>query len=103
MDNFSIFFNMEVCCVFSLESPHQGDSNKYIQYTNFNIKKKIIQNYPRSAAMGFCAKGLKNELETVVKRAISLRATEVLLYMRITNYLRTRAPLSGAIYARGGF
>ena len=38
---FSIFFNMKVCCVFSLESPHRGDSNEYTQYTIFNIKKKI--------------------------------------------------------------
>ena len=29
MDIFSIFFNMEVCCVFSLESPHRGDCNEY--------------------------------------------------------------------------
>ena len=36
------------------------------QYTIFNIKKKITLNYPKSAAMGFCAKGLKNEFETVV-------------------------------------
>ena len=25
--SFRFFFNMKVCCVFSLESPHQGDSN----------------------------------------------------------------------------
>ena len=24
---FAIFFDMKVCCVFSLESPHRGDSN----------------------------------------------------------------------------
>ena len=39
MDIFSIFFNMKVCCVFSLESPYRGDSNEYTQYTIFNIKK----------------------------------------------------------------
>ena len=43
-DIFSIFFNMEVCCVFSLESPHRGDSNEYNQYTIFNIKKEITLN-----------------------------------------------------------
>ena len=37
------------------------DSNEYIQYTIFNIK-----NYPKSAAMGFCSKGLENEFETAV-------------------------------------
>ena len=35
---FSIFLNMKVCCVFSLESPHRGDSNSNTQYTIFNIK-----------------------------------------------------------------
>ena len=49
-DIFSIFFNMEVRCVFLLESPHQGE---YTQCTIFNIKKKITLNYPNSAAMRF--------------------------------------------------
>ena len=66
MDIFSIFFNMKVCCVFSLESPHRGDSNESTQYTIFSIEKKITLNYRKSAAMGFCAKGLKNEFETAV-------------------------------------
>ena len=39
--------------MFSLELPHQGNSNDYTQDTIFNIKKKITQNYPKSAAMGF--------------------------------------------------
>ena len=66
MDICSILFNMKVCCVFSSESPHRGDSNEYIQYTIFNIKKNIILNYPKSAAIGFCSKGLKKEFETAV-------------------------------------
>ena len=52
---FSIFFNMKVCCVFSLESPHRGDSNEYTQHTIINIKKKVTQSIPytiMSAAMG---------------------------------------------------
>ena len=55
---------MKVCCMFSLESPHQGDSNEYTQYTIFNIykKKKINLNFPISAAMDFF-KGLKNDFE----------------------------------------
>ena len=52
MDIFSIFLTMRVCCVFLLESPHRGDSNEYTQYTVFNIKKKITQNYSEFAAMG---------------------------------------------------
>ena len=46
-DIFSNLINMKVCCMFSLESPHLGDSNKYTQYTIFNIKRKsplVIQN-----------------------------------------------------------
>ena len=50
-DIFFIFFNMKVCCVFSLESPPRGDSNEYPQYTIFNIKKKITLNYSKSVAM----------------------------------------------------
>ena len=50
---FSIFFYMKVGCMVSLESPHQGDYNEYIQYTVFNIKKKITLSYPEPAAIGF--------------------------------------------------
>ena len=49
--------------MFSLESPHKGDSNEYTQYIIFNIEKKITLNYPKSAAMGFFSKGLKIEFE----------------------------------------
>ena len=65
-DIFSVFFNMKVCCVFSLESPHRGDSNEYTQFTIFNVNKKNTINYPKSAVTGFFSKGLKNELETAV-------------------------------------
>ena len=60
---FSIFFNMKVHCVFSLESPHRGDSNEYTKCTMVNIKKKkITLKYLKSAAIGFF-KGLKNGFE----------------------------------------
>ena len=39
-DIFLIFYNMKVCCVFSLELPHRGDSNEDTKYTIFNIKKE---------------------------------------------------------------
>ena len=61
MNIFSILFNMKVYCVFSLESPHRGDSKEYTQYTIFNMKKKNPLNYPKSTALG-----LKNEFETAV-------------------------------------
>ena len=52
--------------MFSLESPHQGDSNEYKQYTIFNIKKENNLNYPKSAAMGCFSKGLKDVVEIAV-------------------------------------
>ena len=61
-----MFFDMKVCCVFLLESPHRGDSNENTQYTIFNMNKKNTLNHPKSAAMGFFSKGLKNEFETAV-------------------------------------
>ena len=61
-DIFSIFFNMKVSCVFSLESPHRGDSNEYTQDTFFNIKKTIALNYPRSAAMVF-SQGIQKRVQ----------------------------------------
>ena len=61
---------MKICCVFSLELPQWGNSNEYTHYIIFIIKT-IMQNYPKSAAMGVCSKGLNKEFET----------TEGLLYM----------------------
>ena len=54
--------------MFSLESPHRGDSNEYIQYTIFNTKK---ENHPKLSQIcsyyyGICYKGLKKELETAM-------------------------------------
>ena len=52
--------------MFSLESPHRGDSNEYTPHIIFNKKKKksalIILNLP---LLDF-SKGLKNEFETAV-------------------------------------
>ena len=67
-----IFYNMNVCCVFSLESPHRGDSNEYTQYSVFNIKKKIILNYPKSAAKGFFLGTQERVRNSRGKRAISV-------------------------------
>ena len=53
---FSIFFNMKVCCVYSIESTHRGDSNEYTQHTMITIKRKspeIIPNTIMFATMGF--------------------------------------------------
>ena len=66
--------------MFSLESPHRGDSNEYTQYTIFNINKNYTLNYPYSAAMGFFSQGTEGRVrKSRGKRAISVRAIEVLL------------------------
>ena len=49
--------------MFSLESPHRGDSNVHIQYTIFITKNIITRDYSKSAAMGYFSYGLKNEFE----------------------------------------
>ena len=79
---FSIFYNIKVCCVFSLESPHRGDSDECTQYSIFIFnfkKKKIALNYPNSAAMGFFQGTQARVRNSDGKLAISVRATEVLL------------------------
>ena len=58
--------------MFLLAPPHHADSNEYTQYTIFNIKKKIILNYPISAAMGFFSMGLKKDFETAVLNELSV-------------------------------
>ena len=63
---FSIFFNMKVYCVVSLESPHRGDSNEYTQYTIYNIKKENRTKLFQIWSYGIFPKGLKNEFEIAV-------------------------------------
>ena len=56
---------MKVCCVFSLESPHRGDSNEntiyHYQYTKENHPK-----LSQICSYGKFSKRLKNEFETGV-------------------------------------
>ena len=79
-----IFFNIKVYYVFSLESHLRGDSNEHIQYTIFIIKTKITLDYPKFAAMGFFLGTQERVQNSRGKRAISVRATEVLLYFSHT-------------------
>ena len=68
--------------MFSLESQRRfGDSNKYTQCTIFNVKKKITLNYSKSAAMGFFHGTRERVQNSHVKHAITVQATEGLLYM----------------------
>ena len=71
---FSIFLNMRVFCVFSLESHQRSDSrdsNEYTQYTISQYEKKITLRYPKSAAMGF-SKGLMNKFKTAMRNEPSV-------------------------------
>ena len=65
--------------MFSLESPHRGDTTEYRQYNIFNIPKKNSLNYPKSAAIGFFQGTQEQVRNSSGKRAIRVRATEVLL------------------------
>ena len=56
-------------------------SNKYTQYTIFNIKDKITLNYDKSAVMGFFFKGLKNEFETAVVNELSVFEPPTYIYI----------------------
>ena len=56
---FSIFFNMKVCYVFSLELHHRGDSNEYKQTYQYQYKIGNHRNYHPNmimpaAIMEFC-------------------------------------------------
>ena len=64
--------------MFSLESPHRGDSNEYIQNTIFNTRKKITINCLKS--VGFFKGTRERVRNSRSKRAISVRGAEVLLY-----------------------
>ena len=52
--------------MFSLESPHEGDSNEYIQYIIFNINTKHLPNLSQIWSYEIFAKGLKNEFDSAV-------------------------------------
>ena len=66
MDIFLILFNVRVCCLFSLESPHQGDSNEYTQYTVSNINTENHPKLSQVCSYEIFSKGLKNKFKTAV-------------------------------------
>ena len=66
---FSIFFNIKVCCVFSLEAILMSTHNTCMF---FYIKQnKNALNYPNFAVIVF-SKGLKNEFETTMVNELSV-------------------------------
>ena len=62
--------------MFSLVSPHGGDSNEYTQHTIFKIKQENYLNFSQICSHGIFSKGLKNMFENSQGK----RAIEVLLY-----------------------
>ena len=66
--------------MFSLKSLHRCDSNVYIHHFQYKKNKKITLNYPKSAGMGFFQGAQERVRNSRGKRAISVRAIEVLLY-----------------------
>ena len=54
--------------MFSLELPHQGDSNeyRYTQYTIFNMKKEKHPKLSQICRYGIFSKGLKNKFKITV-------------------------------------
>ena len=66
---------MMVYCVFSLETPQRGDSNEYTQYT--------ISQYKKNLPLWNFFQGTQERVRTGRgKRAINVRAIEVLLYLK---------------------
>ena len=71
----SIFFNMKLYCVFSLES---RDSDEYTPYTISQYEK---ENHPKLSQICSCGIFPRDPVRNSHgKRAISIRAIEVLLY-----------------------
>ena len=95
MDIFSIFFHMKVCCVFSLESPHQGDSSEYKQHAIIDSEKKITLNYPKYnnvCSYGIFSYGLRNEFEKAMVK-------EPLVFQPLKFYCILRSKRKHALFA----
>ena len=64
--------------MFSLESPHRGDSNVHTQCIIFVLKKRIT---PNLQLWNFFLGTQERVQNSCGKQSISVRATEVLLYV----------------------
>ena len=58
--------------MFTLESPHRGDSNGYTQYTIFSMNMTKLPKLSQICSYGLFSKGLKNKFETAVVNEPSL-------------------------------
>ena len=70
-----------VCCMFSLESPHQGDSSEYKTVYHFQYKKENHTKLSQICSYGFFSRDSKTSLKQPCKQDISIGVIEVLLYM----------------------
>ena len=91
-DIFSIFFNMKICCVLSLESPQRGYSNKYTHYTISEYKKENHPKLSKICNYGICSKGLKKEFERAV-------VNEPSVFEPLKFYCSSTQVLSSAIFS----
>ena len=74
---FSIFFNIKVCCVFSLESPRRVHEIHHFQYQKENHHGEY-----QICSYGVLFQGTQERVRNSRgKRAISVRVTELLLYL----------------------
>ena len=58
--------------MFTLESPHRGDSNEYTQYTIFLNEKEKRPKLSQICSYGIFSKGFKNEFERSVVNELSV-------------------------------
>ena len=78
--------------MFSIESPHRGDSNENSQYTIFNMFTKNHPKLPEVCSYEIFSKGLKNEFETAVVNEPSVFETLkfycnlFLINLRVTDF-----------------
>ena len=54
--------DMKVCCVFSLKSPHRGDSTEHTTY-HFHYKKENHPKFSQIFAMGCFARNSRTSLK----------------------------------------
>ena len=80
--------------MFSLESPHRGDSNEYTHHNIFDVKRKSpeISQIQSFLQLWYVLLGTQERVRNNRgKRAIGVRANEVLLYHEhvLTTHLST--------------
>ena len=73
--------------MFSLESPHRGNSNEYTQYTILNMDNEKHPKLSPIYSYGIFSKGLKNEFETAV-------VNEPLVFEPLKFYCTSNVPLN---------